>query len=536
MRQDRIIQASIFDLFSEHEIGRELKAMSAWLDAHREVIALVAAELCRPGLKPTGRDGLPAESVLRCALLKQYRQLSYQELAFHLSDSASFRAFARLPLHWCPKKSVLQETISAISARTWERINRCLLASASETKVETGTLLRLDSTVTETMIHEPSDSWLLCDAMRIMVRLLDAAGDLPQVPAIAWHNHSRRAKRRAQAIDHCRKQTKRTMLYRDLIAVAGSTVGYLRAAAARVSAAACAGIEVEAWLASVGSWLPLVEQVIEQTERRVLKGETVPAAEKLVSLFEPHSDIIVKGGRDVHYGHKLNLTSGKSGMILDVVIEAGNPADAERLLPMLERHIDIYGRPPRQMAADGGYASGGNLKAAKEKGVRDMAFHKKRGLKIEDMVRSRWVYRKLRNFRAGIEAGISCLKQWAYGLARCTWKGLAHFKAYAGPRWWPTTWRSSHASSRHSPAHNRARYKTGRRPALDHVRILPRTPTATTTYYHVQKILPRSNQPRTRRLWPAQDPGKTPRLWRTLGTVVCAPGPGRPLWSAKPAS
>ena len=429
MRQDRIIQASIFDLFSEHEIGRELKAMSAWLDAHREVIALVAAELCRPGLKPTGRDGLPAKSVLRCALLKQYRQLSYQELAFHLSDSASFRAFARLPLHWCPKKSVLQETISAISARTWERINRCLLASASETKVETGTLLRLDSTVTETMIHEPSDSWLLCDAMRIMVRLLDAAGDLPQVPAIAWHNHSRRAKRRAQAIDHCRKQTKRTMLYRDLIAVAGSTVGYLRAAAARVSAAACAGIEVEAWLASVGSWLPLVEQVIEQTERRVLKGETVPAAEKLVSLFEPHSDIIVKGGRDVHYGHKLNLTSGKSGMILDVVIEAGNPADAERLLPMLERHIDIYGRPPRQMAADGGYASGGNLKAAKEKGVRDMAFHKKRGLKIEDMVRSRWVYRKLRNFRAGIEAGISCLKR-AYGLARCTWKGLAHFKAY----------------------------------------------------------------------------------------------------------
>ncbi len=107
----------------------------------------------------------------------------------------------------------------------------------------------------------------------------------------------------------------------------------------------------------------------------------------------------------MHYGHKLNLTAGKNGMILDVVIEAGNPADAERLLPMLERHIDFYGRPPRQMAADGGYASGDNLKAAKDKGVRDMAFHNQRWLKIEDMVRSRWVYRKLRNFRAGIEAG-----------------------------------------------------------------------------------------------------------------------------------
>ena len=158
MRKDRIIQASIFDLFSQHEIGRELKAMSACLDEHREVIALVAADVCRPGLKATGRHGLSAESILRCALLKQYRQLSYQELAFHLSDSASFQAFARLPLHWCPKKSVLQETISAIGAETWERINRCLLASARETKVETGTRLRLDSTVTETTIHEPSDS------------------------------------------------------------------------------------------------------------------------------------------------------------------------------------------------------------------------------------------------------------------------------------------------------------------------------------------------------------------------------------------
>ena len=205
------------------------------------------------------------------------------------------------------------------------------------------------------------------------------------------------------------------MLYRDLIAVAGSTVGYLRAAAARVSAAACAGIEVEAWLASVGSWLPLVEQVIEQTERRVLKGETVPAAEKLVSLFEPHSDIIVKGGRDVHYGHKLNLTSGKSGMILDVVIEAGNPADAERLLPMLERHIDIYGRPPRQMAADGGYAS-----SSRPPRKRASAGVPQEARKIEDMV----PLIAARNF-----AGNRHLVPEA-GLSAGTWKGPS------APRWW----------------------------------------------------------------------------------------------------
>src|SRR5207244_4408277 len=101
----------------------------------------------------------------------------------------------------------------------------------------------------------------------------------------------------------------------------------------------------------------LIERIITQAERRVLAGEAVPRREKLVSLVETHADIIVKGSREVHYGHKLNLTTGKSGLILDVVVEAGNPADAERFLPMLERHIARQGTPPRQTASDGGYAS-----------------------------------------------------------------------------------------------------------------------------------------------------------------------------------
>ena len=174
---------------------------------------------------------------------------------------------------------------------------------------------------------------------------------------------------------------------------------------------------------------PLIERIIAQTERRVLHGEAVAANEKIVSLFEPHADIIVKGGREVEYGHKLNLTAGRSGLILDLVIEAGNPADSERFLPMLNRHIGFYGEAPRQTAADGGFASRHNLGEAKALGVRDVAFHKKAGLRVMEMVKSNWVYRKLRNFRAGIESDISCLKR-AYGLARCIWRGLDHFRAY----------------------------------------------------------------------------------------------------------
>ena len=123
MRQERTVQASIFDVFAVHEIGHELKAMSQWLDEHRDLLGAVARDLRRHGVKATGRRGLPAEAVLRCALLKQYRQLSYEELAFHLEDSASFRAFARLPRSWTPKKSVLHKTMGAIRAETWEAVN-----------------------------------------------------------------------------------------------------------------------------------------------------------------------------------------------------------------------------------------------------------------------------------------------------------------------------------------------------------------------------------------------------------------------------
>lgn len=427
MRQERIIQASIFDVFAGHEIGRELEAISRWLDEHRSVLSLVIGDLRRHGIQETGRRGLPAEAVLRCALLKQYRQLSYEELAFHLEDSASFRAFARLPFAWTPKKSVLHKTISAISAASWEAINRTVVSRARQAKLEDGSMVRIDSTVTKALIHAPTDSSLLWDAVRVMVRLLKRTSGLPAAPVIVWRNHRRLAKKRAVAIQYSRGQDQKARLYRDLIAATRATMTALRDAAQRL--AGCAAIKAELWRGEVRHYLPLIERIIAQAERRILAGEAVPAGEKLVSLFETHTDIIVKGGRDVHYGHKLNLSTGRSGLILDVVVEAGNPADAERFLPMLERPIALHSAPPRQAASDGGYASLDNLSRAKALGVHDVAFHKKRGLSIEAMVESRWVYRKLRNFRAGIEANVSCLKR-AYGLARCTWRGLAHFKAY----------------------------------------------------------------------------------------------------------
>jgi IS5 family transposase len=429
MRETHTVQRSIFEHYAEHEIGRELKAMSDWLDQHLDLLDRVASDINPCNVEDTGRKGLSVESVLRCAILKQFRQLSYEDLVFCLMDSASCQTFARLSMQWFPKKSVLQGCISAITDATWERINQRLLLSAQQTKVEKGAMLRIDSTVTATPIHEPSDSTLLWDSVRILVRLLRQATELASgITQIEYRNHQRVAKKRMRAIVYTRGQDKKARLYRDLIGVTKKSLGYAETTSLRL-AVLCDPLACEQWQAQWQHYRSLILQVIDQTERRVFGKEKVPASDKIISVFEEHSDIIVKGARDVQYGHKINLSTGRSGLVLDVVIETGNPADSVRFLPMLDRHIKLYGKAPRQMAADGGYASIENLHEAKARKVKDVAFHKKCGLKVEDMAKSPWVYRKLRNFRAGIEAGISCLKR-AYGLGRCTWKGLSHFKAY----------------------------------------------------------------------------------------------------------
>ena len=386
MRQERTVQASIFDVFATHEIGHELKAMSQWLDEHCDLLGSVARDLGRVGIKATGRQGLPAEAVLRCALLKQYRQLSYQELAFHLEDSASFRAFARLPWSWSPQKSVLQKTISALRPETWEAINRVLLSSARQAKLEDGAVVRLDSTVTSALMHEPSDSSLLWDAVRVMVRLLKRADVLIGGTSMAWRDHCRAAKKRARKIQFTRGRPNRVQLYRELIAITRATLAYLEQASERLAVASTPSIAL--WQIQVRHYRPLAERIIRQSDRRVLAGEQVAAGEKLVSLFEEHADIIVKGSRDTEYGHKLNLTTGRSGMILDLMIEAGNPADSDRLLPMLLRHIALYGQAPRQAAADGVFATRANLATAQAWGVSNLSIHKDTVQAIEDLVSS----------------------------------------------------------------------------------------------------------------------------------------------------
>lgn len=433
MRRKFNPQTSLFTSPSSNSIAKELKEISVILEANPQLLDIVYQDLIRAKRHDTGREGLTAEQVLRCAILKQYRQLSYEELAFHLEDSSAFRTFSCLGMGQYPHKSILQENIKSLTDDTWAAIHREIIGYAHQEKIDMGKKVRIDSTAIETDIHYPTDSTLLFDGIRIITRWLAVGKELTPQPVYLFSDHTRVAKKRVMVILNAKKDKIRNNAYRDLVSYAERVATYAVSAIEELSVFKGADmrdtLDAKGLAHNLKRAVGILKKVIDQAVRRIFKGEKVPASEKVVSFFEDHTDIIVKSSRDTIYGHKVFLTGGASSLILDCIIERGNPADSDRYQNLLERHADQFGKMPRQVSADGAFASRDNLSFAKDHQVRDAVFAKKRGLAVPDMARSTWVYKMLRNFRAGIEAGISTLKR-AFGLDRCNWTGWEGFKQY----------------------------------------------------------------------------------------------------------
>lgn len=418
-----------------HVHARELKEISQLLDSIPEVLTWVRDDLIGRGKKRVspnlGRRGLSAEQVLRAMIVKQMNEFSYEHLAFHLADSATYRAFCRIGIDQKPPtKSRLQKNVKRVRPQTWEKIMRVVVGCAAKLGVESGQKVRTDCTVVESNIHHPTDSSLLWDCVRVLVRLQKEA---KEELGLTFHDHSLRARRRAMGILNAKSNDQRQPLYRDLLDTTEKTVKQAERIGAELKQVEVSGLmqmlRVQGLTQQLLQYVDLARRVIDQTQRRVLGGEQVPAADKIVSIFETHTDIIVKDRRETLYGHKICLTSGASGIVTDVVVEEGNPADSSLAVKMIKRQVELYGKAPRQATFDGGFTSKANLADLKALGVQDVAFSKRAGLSITEMAKSTWVYRRLRNFRAGIEGGISFLKR-VFGLDRCTWSGFASFKAY----------------------------------------------------------------------------------------------------------
>lgn len=426
MRQCRTVQLSIFDSYSQHDHGVMLRELSQLLDEYPETLELVWADLVDPNCRQTGCGGLSVESVFRCLLLKQILQVPYEKLAFHLSDSTTYCSFARLSGGRTPSRSTLQSVIRKIRPETLKQIHELLCLRWHEQGLIDDGQIRIDSTVVHSNIAPPSDSGLLNDSIRVLSRQLSVCHRETGLK-VRFTDQRDRSKRLAFAIFHAENAEKQAT-YPKLLSCAGVVLKQINRTLRTLEQHELNDKGLR-WVSRVEHYRQLLCQVIHQTQQRVYEQCPVAADKKIVSIFEPHSDIIVKGLKDVHYGHKINLATDTQGLIVHLDILKGNPADKNLYLPVLESHQRLFGQLPHTTVADGGYASAANMDSARSNGVSRAAFHKRAGLGYHAMGVKKKTLKTLRAFRAGIEGNISELKR-AFGLGKATWKKQDGFDTF----------------------------------------------------------------------------------------------------------
>lgn len=430
MRPSRKAQISIFCQWPDHKLGKELKKISEILDRHPEFTEWAHQDLTH-NKQETGNHGLSGEQVLRAAIIKNINGLSYEKLAFNLVDSNSSRAFLMMDINERYSASCLQSAISKITERTWEKVSEVLVLDAKGQGIEDCRRARIDSTVTDTNIHHPTDSSLLYDCIRVINRIFQRLRRA--LKKKSWRFSTQKdvsmAKSLRYKINNAKNDEERLPLYQKLLKITERLSKDFPSIIRRIEKAINGKEKVQKEYDQLLDVQTMLEKIIYQTTKRVIKGQAVPSHKKIVSIFEPHTDIIVKDRRETQFGHKIFFTSGSSNMVLHCDIPRGNKNDAEMLLGTLDSLNESYGRYPLKVSADGGFASHKNVNDAHKKGIRDVCFPKKCNMKVTDMVKSSWVYEKLLNWRAGIEAVISFLKR-CFGMRMANWHGFDGFKKY----------------------------------------------------------------------------------------------------------
>jgi IS5 family transposase len=415
---------------SNSKMSKKLEKMSELLQKDRSFLEKIAEDFKTPKESTSGAKGMTIDQIVRVAILKQLCKLSYEDLYDELSDNISYRRFAKIHEGLVPKKSALNWNVKMISPGGFEEINKVMVKAAIELGVEKGKRTRMDSTGVESNIHYPTDGELLWDCIRVIDRIIDGIMDEYPDMEIEYHNHTKRAKKRRYRIVNTNRKEKRVEAYKDLLKISSATERYSESCIEQLEKEVRGGdIEASVYKENLEEYLGALRVIINQTERRVLNEEKVESKDKLVSIFETHTDILTKGKRKTIFGHKILLSGGESNMILDCVIERGNWSDAEYFKEGIERLEEKYGFLPDEIATDGGFASNANYDYAIGKGIEKVLFTKKCSSKIVELVKTSRAYKRLKKFRAGIEGCISAAKR-SYGLSRCTWKGWQSFQSY----------------------------------------------------------------------------------------------------------
>ena len=375
MRDIRRPQLDLFVQYPKHHLGQELQKISEILDRHPEFSELVHADLCQ-GAQDCGDNGMTAEQVLRAGILKQHRQFSYEELSFQLQDSTSSRAFLYLGHNEWYKSSCLQSNIKCISEETWDEIHKILLEESIQSGMESGKRVRTDSTVISSHIHHPTDSTLLYDCLRVLRRDFKRVQKLSNKPHWRLPIPIKEVKSLIFKIRNSKNDNERLPHYRKLLRISKKSQASLGDLLMRLEKLVWKQFSsrLEEHFQSLLTLQDFLRKIIEQTDKRVIQGKKVPVGQKIVSIFEPHTDIIVKDHRDTYFGHKVFLSSGQSNLVLDCQVPRGNPSDSDMFIQCIEEVTKNCFRPPLQISADGGFASKDNVKSAKIKRCKGCLF------------------------------------------------------------------------------------------------------------------------------------------------------------------
>jgi transposase, IS5 family len=415
--------------------------------ADSQLVQIVFEALARrwPNSRSRGRKGTPAEIVLRLLLLKHIRSWSYEVLEREVRANLVYRQFTRVGAGKVPDAKTLGKLGVTVGPEIIARVHERVVAIAQERKIVRGRKLRLDTTVVETDIHYPTDSSLLGDGVRVLTRSMKKIAQLAGDAGAKLRDRTRsvsscllkigRASR--SRVEHGKQRLEEC--YRTLLSLTARVVGqakrFAREVATGVKMSGCA-IEqavLQAQRAYLETMIPRVRQVMHQARERVFRGNTrVP--DKIVSLFEPHTEVIRKGkaATPTEFGKMIKIQEAEQQIITHYEVYDQRPADADLLVPAIDIHEQRFGRIPRLITGDAGFFSARNEAAARERGVKWMAVPNlsTKSTERRKLQKKRW-FRKAQRWRTGAEGRISLLKR-RHGLNRCRYKGQAGMKRWVG--------------------------------------------------------------------------------------------------------